>query len=77
MLSQYLTSPRLASPRLASPRLAELATGYVLQPRYHYGNESGIGPGLILDAPGTASLRGQANAPEGFITLCRIFPVCA
>ncbi len=72
MLSQYLTSPHLTS-----PHLAELATGYVLQPRYHYGNESGIGPGLILDAPGTASLRGQANAPEGFITLCRIFPVCA
>ena len=36
-----------------------------------------IGPGLILDAQGTANLRAPANAPEGFITLCHIFPLCA
>jgi hypothetical protein len=32
------------------PHLTELATGHVLQPGYHYGNEFEIGLDLILDA---------------------------
>jgi hypothetical protein len=30
--------------RCLSVHLAELVTGHGLQPRYHYGSESGIGP---------------------------------
>ncbi len=32
------------------PHLAELATGHILQPGYHYGDEFEIGLDLILDA---------------------------
>jgi hypothetical protein len=58
-------------------RLAELVTGHGLRPRYHYGNESGIGPGLIPGAPENDPLAGQANVSEGFITPCHIFPLRA
>jgi hypothetical protein len=62
--------------RCLNAHLAELVTGHGLQPRYHYGNESGIGPGLILDAPGDDPLAVQANVSEGSLRLATSFRMC-
>ena len=59
-----------------STHLAELATGHVLQPRYHYRNEPRAGPGLIPDTQGDGQLTASASALEGFTTRCHIFPAC-
>ena len=48
-----------------SPYLAELATEYVLQPGYGYGDEFEFGLGLILDGRDRLVSSGTAGPVQG------------